>query len=68
MENFQVSGDLVLARGHWALVPHRLVGGLEAPASRFALVRANAAKARRFRRTAKREFAAGGSGFLWGPP
>jgi hypothetical protein len=57
MENFQVRGDLVLREDTWALVPHRLVGGLEAPASRIALVRANAAKARRFRRTAKRELA-----------
>jgi hypothetical protein len=57
MENFQVRGDLVLREDTWALVPHRLVGGLEAPASRIAMIRANAGKARRFRRTAKRELA-----------
>ena len=33
MENFQVRGDLVLREDGWTLVPHRLVGGLEAPAS-----------------------------------
>jgi len=57
MENFQVRGDLVLRDDTWALVPHRLVGGIEAPASRVAMVRANAGKAIRFRRTAKRELA-----------
>jgi hypothetical protein len=38
-------------------VPHKLVGGFELPRSRVAVLRANAAKARRFRRTAKRELA-----------
>jgi hypothetical protein len=57
MQNFQVRGDLVLREGCWELIPHKLVGGLEAPASRLALVRANAGKAIRFRRTAKRELA-----------
>ena len=57
MENFQVRGDLVLREGCWELLPHKLVGGLEAPASRLELVRANAGKAVRFRRTAKRELA-----------
>lgn len=58
MQNFQVRGDLVLGEDDcWALIPHRLIGGLEAPASRLALVRANAGKAIRFRRTAKRELA-----------
>jgi hypothetical protein len=57
MRNFQVRGDLVLRDDAWALIPHKLVGGLEAPASRIALVRANAAKARRFHRTAKRGLA-----------
>jgi len=57
MQNFQVRGDLVLRDGSWALVPHKLVGGLEAPPSRVALIRANAGKALRFRRTAKRELA-----------
>src|SRR5436305_2028133 len=54
-QNFQVRGDLVPAEDGWALVPRRLVGGFEAPKSRLATLRANAAKARRFRRTAKRE-------------
>jgi hypothetical protein len=58
MQNFQVRGDLVLGEDNcWALIPHKLLGGLEAPASRLALVRANAGKAIRFRRTAKRELA-----------
>jgi hypothetical protein len=30
-ENFQVRGDLVRAPEGWALVPHKLVGGLELP-------------------------------------
>jgi hypothetical protein len=30
-ENFQVRGDLVRAGERWALVPHKLVGGLELP-------------------------------------
>jgi Pyridoxamine 5'-phosphate oxidase len=56
-ENFQVRGDLVLRDGGWILVPRRLVGGFEIPPSRLAMLRANAAKAMRFRRTAKRELA-----------
>jgi hypothetical protein len=56
-ENFQVRGDLVAANGAWVLVPRRLVGGFELPASRLALVRANAARARRYHRVAKRELA-----------
>jgi hypothetical protein len=56
-ENFQVRGDLVRVDDVWALVPHRLVGGFEIPKSRVAIMRANAGKARRFRRTAKRELA-----------
>jgi hypothetical protein len=57
MRNFQVRGDLVLRDDAWELIPHKLVAGLEAPASRVALVRANAGKALRFRQTAKRELA-----------
>ncbi len=57
MENFQVRGDLVQDEDTWRLVPHRLVGGFEAPASQLAMLRANAGKALRFRRTAKRELA-----------
>ena len=56
-QNFQVRGDLRFADGQWVLVPHRLVGGFELPRSRLAVLRANASKARRFRRTAKRELA-----------
>ncbi len=56
-QNFQVRGDLVFVDGVWALIPHKVIGGFEIPRSRFAVLRANAAKARRFRRTAKRELA-----------
>ena len=56
-QNFQVRGDLAPADGGWVLVPRKLVGGFEAPRSRLGMLRANAAKARRFRRTAKRELA-----------
>jgi hypothetical protein len=55
--NFQVRGDLVRAENEWALIPHRLVGGFEAPSSRIEMMRANASKARRFRRIAKQELA-----------
>jgi hypothetical protein len=56
-QNFQVRGDLLAVDGGWALVPRKLVGGFELPRSRLAMLRANAAKARRFRRTARRELA-----------
>lgn len=56
-QNFQVRGDLVLVEDRWVLVPRRMVGGFELPSSRLALLRANASKARRFRRTAKRRLA-----------
>lgn len=56
-KNFQVRGDLLFSENHWVLVPRKLVGGFELPSSRLAALRANAAKARRFRRTAKREMA-----------
>jgi hypothetical protein len=55
--NFQVRGDLERRDDGWVLIPHRLVGGFEAPAGRLAVLRANARKAWRFRRTAKRELA-----------
>ncbi len=57
MQNFHVRGDLVMRDGGWALIPHKLVGGIEAPSSKLAFLRANAGKAIRFRRTAKRELA-----------
>jgi hypothetical protein len=56
-ENFQVRGDLVEVEDGWALIPHKFVGGFEIPKSRLEMLRANAAKARRFRRIAKRELA-----------
>ncbi len=56
-QSFQVRGDLAFFEGKWVLVPRRLVGGFELPRSRMALLRANAAKGRRFRRIAKRELA-----------
>lgn len=56
-QNFQVRGDLVASEGAWVLVPRKVVGGFEVPPSRLATLRVNAAKARRFRRTAKREMA-----------
>ncbi len=56
-QNFQLRGDLVLDEQGWSVVPHKLVGGFELPRSKVAVLRANAAKARRFHRTAKRELA-----------
>jgi hypothetical protein len=56
-QNFQIRGDLVLRDDGWALVPQRVVGGFELPRSRLAMLRANASKVQRFRRTAKRELA-----------
>jgi hypothetical protein len=55
--NFQVRGDLERRDDGWVLVPHKVVGGFEVPPSRAAMLRANVAKAWRFRRTAKRELA-----------
>jgi hypothetical protein len=55
-ENFQVRGDLVRSGDGWALVPHRLVGGIELP-NRGPLGRYRDAMRRSFRlqRTALRE-------------
>lgn len=55
--NFQVRGDLVRRDDGWVLIPRKLVGGFEAPPGQLAVMRANARKAWRFRRTAKRELA-----------
>jgi hypothetical protein len=55
--NFQVRGDLARAEDGWVLLPHKFVGGFEIPKSRIDVLRANAKKARRFRRIAKRELA-----------
>lgn len=56
-QNFQVRGDLTLREQGWVLVPHKLISGFEAPPSRIAMLRKNAGRAVRFRRTAKRELA-----------
>ena len=56
-QNFQVRGDLVGTGDGWTVVPRKLVGGFELPKSRLSALRQNAAKARRFRRVAKRELA-----------
>ncbi len=56
-ENFQARGDLLFTEGNWVLIPRKLVGGFEIPSSRVKMIRANAAKVRRFRRIAKRELA-----------
>jgi hypothetical protein len=55
--NFQVRGDLVNREDGWVLIPHKLVGGFEVPRSWIAGLRANAGKALRFRKVAKRELA-----------
>lgn len=57
--NFQVRGALAQDGDGWVLVPHKLVGGFEIPeGSPLAKLRPNIAKARRFRKIAKRELAA----------
>jgi Pyridoxamine 5'-phosphate oxidase len=54
--NFQVRGDLVQEEGHWALVPHKMVGGFELPpTSLIQKYKLNWDKIKRFRRNAKRE-------------
>jgi len=54
-ENFQVRGDLVEEDGGWALVPHRLIGGLELPKiPKAKLYAQNAKKMMRMWRTAKK--------------
>jgi Pyridoxamine 5'-phosphate oxidase len=54
-ENFQVRGDLVEEDGGWALVPHKLIGGLELPQeSKPKLYARNARKFVQFWRTAKK--------------
>jgi hypothetical protein len=53
--NFQVRGDLVEENGGWALVPHRLIGGLELPpVSKPKLYAQNAGKMARMWRRAKK--------------
>jgi hypothetical protein len=54
-ENFQVRGDLVEEDGGWALVPHRLIGGLELPKiPKTKLYARNARKMMQMWRTAKK--------------
>jgi hypothetical protein len=54
--NVQVRGDLVERDGAWALVPHRVVGGLELPpGSIIQRYRGSAKKVMRFRKVAKEE-------------
>jgi hypothetical protein len=53
-ENFQVRGDLVRETDGWTLVPHRLVGGFEAPDSALARFRRNFVKAIRFYQARRR--------------
>jgi hypothetical protein len=56
--NFQIRGDLIRQENGWALQPHKLVGGFELPpGSLLERLRINYAKSKRFRKTAKREFA-----------
>ncbi len=53
--NFQVRGDLVEEDGAWALVPHRLIGGLELPpVSKPKLYAQNARKFVQMQRRAKK--------------
>jgi hypothetical protein len=55
-ENFQVRGDLVREGESWALVPHKLVGGMELPEEgRLARMRRALPRMLRYRRTARRE-------------
>lgn len=52
-ENFQVRGDLVRADGGWALVPHKLLGGMEVPEGFLARNRVVFERTRRHYRTAR---------------
>jgi hypothetical protein len=55
-ENFQVRGDLVRAGEGWALVPHKLVGGLELPNKGvLGRYRSTFRRSLRFYRTAQRQ-------------
>ena len=60
--NFQVRGDLVREAGGWALVPHKVIGGMEVPPGAIRRYRAATRNMRRYRRTAKRELARRGGG------
>ncbi len=55
-ENFQVRGDLVREGESWALVPHKLVGGMELPKeSNLARLRRGMAHSFRYWRRAREE-------------
>jgi hypothetical protein len=55
-ENFQIRGDLVREGESWALVPHKLVGGMEFPdEGNLSRMRRGLSQTLRYRRTAKRE-------------
>ena len=56
-EDFQLRGDLESTDDGWVLKPHRVLASRESPGSALAAFRANAAKMRRLRQTAKRELA-----------
>ena len=55
--NFQVRGDLVEDDRGWAIVPAKLIGGLEVPEGQVAMLKENFRKSLRFRKVAKRELA-----------
>lgn len=56
LRNFQVRGSLIEDERGWAVVPHRLLGGVELPPGpTIERYTTNLAKAARFRRTARRE-------------
>ncbi|MEK6327633.1 MAG: hypothetical protein AABM66_08960 [Actinomycetota bacterium] len=58
-ENFQFRGDLVRTGEGWALVPRKLVGGLELPNKGvLGRYRGNLGRSIRFYRTARRELKA----------
>jgi hypothetical protein len=52
-ENFQVRGDLVRDDGGWALIPHKLIGGMEVPKGFLARTRLIFDRTRRHHRTAR---------------
>jgi hypothetical protein len=52
-QNMQVRGDLVNEDGAWSLIPHKLVGGFQAPPGRIALYRENIGKVMRMQRKAR---------------
>jgi hypothetical protein len=61
--NFQVRGDLVAEDdGSWSLVPHRLVGGMEAPKNKLEGLPGQLRRMWRMRARAKREMAQRGHG------